>query len=167
MLCDSEWDQLLNLGAHSSSVVSWYSHTFHGAGIWYKSLMAIHNGDIAAFNSPFQTVDWLDVIIFCDQTMGILFKGERVEADDGYRSEPGLTNFPGESWGSGGEREREREIPALLLSNNNRRGRRDFVLDTNAWIVCINMVSICICFYFMHVLYSPSWKSTMVSTFGS
>ena len=78
---------------------SWYSHKFHGAGVRYEVVIAIDSGDIVAINGPFRPGDWPDILIFRDRTKGLLLEGERVEADDGYRGEPGCIDLPGECLG--------------------------------------------------------------------
>ena len=63
--------------------------------------MAIHSGNIVAINGPFRPDNWPDINIFRDRTMGMLLEGERIEADDGYRGEPGSIDLPGDCLGRG------------------------------------------------------------------
>ena len=57
-------------------------------------MLSIHSCDIVAINGPFRPGDWNDIAIFRERTMGMLLEGERVEADDGYRGEPGSIDLP-------------------------------------------------------------------------
>lgn len=49
-----------------------FSHKFNGVAVRYEAVVAIHSRDIVAINGPFQAVDWRDIAIFLDRTMGIL-----------------------------------------------------------------------------------------------
>ena len=81
-------------------------------------MLSIHSCDIVAINGPFRPGDWNDIAIFRERTMGMLLEGERVEADDGYRGEPGSIDLPGERLG------RER---VNLLGQWQQRRRKGWV----------------------------------------
>jgi hypothetical protein len=67
----------------------WYSHKFKGPGVRYEVALCIQTGDIVWINGPYACGSWADIRIFRHVLIHHLGEGEMVEADRGYRGEPG------------------------------------------------------------------------------
>ena len=67
----------------------------------YMKLNVLLTGDIVHINGPFRAGDWPGIAIFRDRLIGMLDEGERVEADDGYRSKSASIKIPAELLGDG------------------------------------------------------------------
>lgn len=63
----------------------WWSHKHNGPGLRYEIGVCIKTGDICWLSGPYPPGRWPDVKIFYHGIARWLDKGERVEADDGYR----------------------------------------------------------------------------------
>lgn len=72
----------------------WYSHKFHGPGIRYEVAICIQTGDIVWINGPFACGVFPDITIFRSGLIHELRRGEKVEADDGYRGEGDFISTP-------------------------------------------------------------------------
>lgn len=73
---------------------SWYSHKFQGPGVRYEVAISINGGDIVWTNGPFPCGSNPDITIFRKGLIHMLEGGEMVEADRGYRGEPGRIRTP-------------------------------------------------------------------------
>lgn len=69
---------------------AFYTHKFNKPGLRYEVAECIRTGWIVWIHGPFPPGDWNDVTIFRDGLKHLLRKGERVEADDGYKAEDPL-----------------------------------------------------------------------------
>ncbi len=73
----------------------WFSHKFKGAGLRYEVAVSIQCGDIVWINGPFPAGAWPDLNVFRHSLKAKLIRaGERCEADDGYKGEPGTVDLP-------------------------------------------------------------------------
>lgn len=71
----------------------WFSHKFRGPGVRYEVALNIRTGDIVWIYGPSPCGSHSDLVIFREAMKTELDKGEHVEADDGYRGEPGCVNW--------------------------------------------------------------------------
>jgi hypothetical protein len=67
-----------------------YTHKFNKPGLRYEVAECICTGWIVWIHGPFLPGDWNALAIFRDGLKHLLWKGERVEADDGYKAEDPL-----------------------------------------------------------------------------
>jgi hypothetical protein len=74
----------------------WYSHKFKAAAVRYEVAVSIIGGDIVWLNGTFHGGTWPDIKIFRCGLKDALEKGEKVEADRGYRGEGDHINLPDE-----------------------------------------------------------------------
>ena len=72
----------------------WYSHKYKTAGVRYEVAVSINGGDIVWTNGPFPCGSNPDITIFRQGLIHMLEGGEMVEADRGYRGEPGRIRVP-------------------------------------------------------------------------
>lgn len=73
---------------------SWHSRKFNGAGLRYEVAISICSGDVVWIHGPFPCGSWPDICIFRNALKNELGDGEKVEADLGYRGEPGCVSVP-------------------------------------------------------------------------
>jgi len=72
----------------------WCSHKFNGPGLRYEICVSIKGGDIVWINGPFPCGAWPDLRIFRRKLMLWLDRGEKVEADGGYKGEELFVQTP-------------------------------------------------------------------------
>lgn len=72
----------------------WFSHKFKGPGLRYEVGLCIRTGEIVWIHGPFPCGKWADLTIFRYGLKKMLRRGEKVQADKGYRGEPECVVLP-------------------------------------------------------------------------
>ena len=108
----------------------WFSFKFRGPGLRYEVALSIQRGDICWSNGPYPAGKWPDISIFRDKLKLMLKKGERVEADFGYRGEKSLEH-PGKH-GNDEKRKRQKARVRSRQEHVNKRFKQ-FNCLKNMW----------------------------------
>ena len=95
---DKKWYVITCMEAHFlnnrisclNSLQNRFSHKFKGAGVRYEVAVCIATGHIVWVNGPFPCGAWPDIKIFRFRLKRMLRRGEKVEADRGYRGDPSI-----------------------------------------------------------------------------
>ena len=98
----------------------WFSFKFRSAGLRYEVALCIQTGDICWTNGPFPCGAWPDISIFRKDLKGKLKRGEKVEADFGYRGEKSCIRTPADH----GNNERRMKMKSRVRARQEHVNKR-------------------------------------------